>query len=161
MKKVTAAEKAQVKKLVKMCIRLLKKKQYELDLPKNAAEIALDVLEVKKRLNTPSRAGANLIRINLEYWQMDNPIATEYAAFNDDPVIGQIEVTDRDDQLLVMVAHEVAHHIQFRHCPKVARFKANYRKPHGDCFKAIYRYLRRDLVNPMIEARREEILEAA
>jgi len=48
MKKVTTAEKAQVKRLIKMCIRLLKKKQYELDLPKNAADIALDVLEVKK-----------------------------------------------------------------------------------------------------------------
>jgi len=161
MKKVTATEKAQVKRLIKMCIRHLKKKQYELDLPKNAADIALDVLEVKKRINTPSRAGADLIRINLEYWQMDNPVATEYAAFNDDPVIGKIDVTDRDDQLLVMVAHEVAHHIQYRYCPNVARFKANYRKPHGDCFKTIYRYLRRDLVNPMIEARMKEIQIAA
>ena len=49
------------------------------------------------------------------------------------------------------VSHEVAHHVQFARAKYVKRFKTTYRKPHGDCFKAIYRYLRRDLVNPIID----------
>ena len=159
--KVTKAEINKVQKLVKLCVKHLKKKQYELDLPKNAIENALNVLVVKNIKDVPSRAGANMIRINIGYWQMGNPTATEYKAFNDDPTIGQIDITDDDDHLLVMVAHEVAHHIQYRYCPNVARYRNNYRKPHGECFQAIYRYLRRDLVNPMIEARKEEFEIAA
>jgi len=144
-----------VQDYVKKCMRHLRKKQYELDLPTDCWKTALDVLEVKKRKNTPSKAGANLIMINLGYWQFGNKYHTEYKAFNNHPTIGEIEVNDDYDHLLIMIAHEVSHHVQYRYCPRVARFKTSYRKPHGECFKAVYDYLRRDLVNPIIENKRK------
>jgi hypothetical protein len=151
MSKVTVEELELVHGLIAMCIKHLSKKEYQLNLPKTAVQTALDVLEVKKRKGTPSRAGSHLIRINLEYWQMNKPVAIEYAKYNNDPVIGQINVNRKFDQLLVMIAHEVSHHIQFRYGFYVDRYRSTYRKPHGYCFQSIYRYLRRDLVNPMIE----------
>lgn len=71
----------------------------------------------------------------------------QYANFADDPIIGNIKVNNFSEHLMIMVAHEVSHHVQYKYAPKVKRFKDNYRKPHGDCFKMIYRYLRRDLIN--------------
>ncbi len=150
-KNITNKEAKQVEEIVKKCIRLLRKKQYELDLPKNAMEIALDVLEVKKVLNSPSRAGARLIRINLGYWQVGNHVHTEYKAFDNHPTIGRIRVTEDVDHLLISVSHEVAHFIQYRYAPRVSRFRGQYKKPHGKCFRDIYMYLRRDLVNPIIK----------
>ena len=148
---VTAEEAKKVEKLVRKCVRHLKKKEYELNLPKGCIERAVKCLEVKKVRRATNHAGANIISMNLGYWQIGNRFHIEYASFNNDPVIGKIQVVDNDDHLLVSVAHEVAHHIQFLYAPRVQRFKQNWRKPHGDCFKMIYRYLRRDLVNPEIQ----------
>jgi len=65
----------------------------------------------------------------------------------------QVWVDDSmDESLWMTVAHEVAHHIQRAHCPRIKRFAKNHRKPHGDCFKTIYRYLRKDFINPMLDA---------
>jgi hypothetical protein len=148
---VTSAEAKKVERMVRRCIRHLRKKEYELNLPQCAADDAIRCLEVKKIAGTPSRAGAYLIRINLGYWQFGNSYHTEYKAYNADPTIGAIQVEDDDDHLMIMVAHEVAHHIQYRYGHRINRFRYNYRKPHGDCFRQIYRYLRKDLVNPGIK----------
>ena len=86
---------------------------------------------------------------------MGNMFHREYKAFNANPVIGGIQVNDDFDHLTVMVAHEVAHHIQYRYCRYVKRFRQTYRKPHGKCFQAIYAYLRRDMVNKVIKNKME------
>lgn len=151
--KVEKTEAKEVEQLVKKCVRLLRKKEYELNLPTNSPDVAAKVLTVKRRKNSPSKAGAHTIVINLGYWQFGNEYHTEYKSFRDDPTIGKIKVNDDKDHLMIMVAHEVAHHIQFRYAKNVQRFKSTYRKPHGECFKAIYRYLRQDLVNPYVKGR--------
>lgn len=153
---VTKEEAKMIERYVRRCIRHLSKKEYELDLPKNAADVAVRCLEVKRRQRSPSRAGRNLIRINLGYWQVGNRFHTEYASFDQDPTIGRIEVTEDADHWFVSIAHEVAHHVQYRYGPRIKRYKGTYKKPHGDAFKAIYRYLRRDLVNPIINAKVEQ-----
>lgn len=161
-KNVTKDEAKKVERMVRKCMRHLKKKEYELDLPNGCIDKAVKCLEVKKIPMSPSRAGYHVIRINLGYWQFGNSYHTEYSAFKDDPTIGKIEVVDDDDHLLIMVAHEVAHHVQYRYAPRVKRFRGLWEKPHGECFKWIYRYLRRDLVNPIVNEKvKEGNLEAA
>lgn len=145
---VTTAEYRKIEQMVKRCMRLLRKKEYELELPTNCPDIAAKVLEVRKTMGYRSRAGAHVIKINIAY-----PYLTfhEYKAFKDHPTIGSIQCNDWEDVMQVLVAHEVSHHVQYRYCWRVKRFRQNYVKPHGECFKQIYSYLRRDLVNPMIK----------
>lgn len=154
-KHVNRADARDVSKKVKRCIRQLRLKQYELDLPADAGTIALRYLRVRDTPGIRSRAGASNITINLGCWQRGNRFWTEYKRFDSDPVIGRIRISDADDALWCLVAHEVSHHVQYRYCPRVARFDARgnkpYTKPHGYCFQDVYRYLRRDLINPMIE----------
>lgn len=152
---VNKADARDVSKKVKRCIRQLRLKQYELDMPADAGTTALHYLRVRSTPGIRSRAGASNITINLECWQRNNRFWTEYKRFNNDPTIGSIRISDADDALWCLVAHEVSHHVQYRYCPRVARFSARsnkpYMKPHGYCFQDIYRYLRRDLINPMIQ----------
>ena len=145
-----------VEKMVRQCVKFLKKKEYELNLPPTAIETALAGLIVSEKSNK-NWASAHEIHIGLNRWDFHTKNYTEYASFAKDKVIGNITVTDFDDHLMLTVAHEVAHFIQFRYAPYVSRFKFNWRKPHGDVFKQIYRYLRKDLVNPMVEAKFEEV----
>ena len=153
-KNVERDEVLMIARMVRRCIRHLRKKEYELDLPDNAADIAISFLEVKRRKDSSSSAGKSLIRINLGYWQIDKPYHDEYKSYNDDPVIGRIRCECHEHHYWVTVAHEVSHHIQRRYGPRIKRFEKTHRKPHGDCFKAIYRYLRRDLINPLIAEQR-------
>lgn len=156
-KNVSKEEAKKVEALVRKCMRHLKKKEYELDLPNGCADAAVKVLKVKKIPRAPSLAGSSAIIINLGYWQFGNSHHTEYKSFNEDPIIGKIEVSSNDDHLLITVAHEVAHFVQYKYCYRVKRFRQNYSKPHGDCFKTLYRYLRRDLVNPIVKEKKIEL----
>lgn len=151
---VSKADAAKINRMVRKCMRHLKKKEYELDFPDYALDMATSCLVVRSTESTVSRAGKHTITINIGSWQIGNTVHTEYAAYKKDRVIGNIEVVDNDDHLWITVAHEVAHHVQYRYAPRVHRFKGTYKKPHGDCFQMLYRYLRRDLINPMIEAKR-------
>ena len=159
---VNRADARDVATKVKRCIRQLRLKQYELDMPADAGTIALRYLKVRDTPGIRSRAGASNITINLGCWQRGNRFWTEYKRFNNDPTIGSIRISDADDALWCLVAHEVSHHVQYRYCPRVARFRRNgskpYDKPHGYCFQDVYRYLRRDLINPMIENKRVALL---
>ena len=149
-----------VEDMVKLCIRHLRKKKYELDLPKSAIDDAIKHLHVYKRKNGTSNAGFRCININVLNWQFGNKAWNEYNSFNDDPVIGRIEVNDNKDILLCLVAHEVSHYVQYTFRNWFPEYlKKDYRKPHGRTFQKIYRYLRADLVNPMIESKREQYLE--
>ena len=143
-----------IKSMVRKCMNHLKKKEYELDITKYDVDKAVAVTKI---INTKS-AGAtnacrNKIQINLSYWQHHNEkhFHKEYDSFNNDPHIGGRQCLNLDHAYLVSVSHEVAHHVQYAKAKYIKRFRGNYRKPHGDCFKAIYRYLRRDLINPIID----------
>ena len=96
-----------------------------------------------------------MIQINLNYWQHRKGagVEEEYAAFAKNPVYGDRAVTDKDDRLLISVAHEVSHHVQ----RGAMRSKGIYKKSHGDGFQRIYRWLRQDLVNPIIDAKIAEL----
>ena len=56
----------------RQCIKLLRRKEYELNLPAGAADAAYTRLEVKNRARSSSSACADFIRINLGYWQVGN-----------------------------------------------------------------------------------------
>lgn len=143
-----------VEEMVKLCVRHLRKKKYELNLPKSAVDNAVNALKVYKRRNGRSWAGHNMIKINVQCWQFHNKKWSEYSRFAKDPVIGNIQVNDNLDILLCLVAHEVSHYIQYTYyCwfPEYLKRKQDSDKGHGDCFQTIYRYLRADLVNPAIE----------
>jgi len=146
---VCPADKKLVEEYVKRCMRLLRKKEYELDLPTDCWKKAVEVLSVGNR-HSRSKAGAHIIRINLGGSGFYKTFS-EYKAFADHPTIGSIAVNSAEDFIKVLVAHEVSHHVQYRYAWRIKRFKKTYRKPHGECFRAIYGYLRRDLVNPEIK----------
>ena len=59
----------------------------------------------------------------------------EYKAFENDPVIGAFKTDDVEAVIAATVAHEVAHHVQYRYGPCTRWLKKSYRKPHGDGFK--------------------------
>lgn len=156
---IPAEKRKIVEEMVKLCIRHLRKKEYELNLPKSAVEDAIFDLRVYKRKNGLSSAGFREININVLNWQFHNKAWDEYSAYNNDPVIGRIPVSDNRDILLCLIAHEVSHYVQYTFRNWFPEYlKKDYAKPHGKTFQKIYRYLRRDLVNPMIEQKR---LEAA
>ena len=151
-----------VEEMVKLCIRHLRKKKYELNLPKSAIKDAIKDLHVYKRKNGCSNAGFREININVLNWQFGNRAWNEYSAYNNDPVIGRIEVTDNKDILLCLIAHEVSHYVQYTFRNWFPEYlKKDYAKPHGKTFQKIYRYLRSDLVNPIINEKREKKEAAA
>jgi len=151
-----------VEDMVKLCVRHLRKKKYELNLPKSAVDNAVKCLKVYARRNGRSWAGHNMIKINVLCWQFGNSEWSEYSRFNMDPVIGRITVTDNRDILLCLVAHEVSHFIQFTYYnwfPEYMKRKQDKDRGHGECFRTIYRYLRSDLVNPIINQKQEAYWE--
>jgi hypothetical protein len=148
-KSITSEEARLIESYAKKCMKLLMKKEYELDIPRDAQHRI--PITIRKRKNSPSRGGPSGIDINLGYWQIGNQFHTEYKAFNDDKTIGKIECGGvTENHLMVTVAHEIAHYVQYRYAHRVPRFKGKWQKPHGEAFRTIYRYLRQDLVNGSI-----------
>jgi len=161
---IPAEKRRIVEDMVKICVRHLRKKKYELNLPKSAVDNAVKRLKVYARRNGRSWAGQNMIKINVLCWQFGNSTWGEYERFNNDPVIGRIDVNDNRDILLCLVAHEVSHFIQYTYYnwfPQYLKDKQDKDRGHGECFRTIYRYLRSDLVNPLIEKKRKEKEAAA
>jgi len=151
---------AKVRAAVKRCMKHLMKKKYELNLPKSATENALKRLEVYTRRDGRSWAGHNMIKINTTCWQFGNKSWSEYDRLTKTPVIGGIEVTDDEDILMCLVAHEISHFVQFTYrnwFPEYLKKKQDKDRGHGECFQTIYRYLRSDLVNPAIESKKEKV----
>lgn len=142
-----------VERMVKQCLRLLRHKDYELNITTKDIQDATKNLTVVSEPRGKSCASANAIIINSGSWWRKYGTHVEYKNFENDPVIGTIRGVAPDHALMALVAHEVAHYVQFRFAPRapnaIRRF-ADWRKPHGNTFKHIYRHLRRDLVNPMI-----------
>ena len=150
----------EVEKMVGMCVNHLKRKVYEIPMfPTNGMRPSKYAKKILKISPTGVRGhgGKDSIYIGLQYYQFRKGSGEyiEYKSFAKDPVIGNIHCRTNFQRLLLVVAHEVAHHVQYKYCPNVPRFKNTYKKGHGDCFKAVYRYLRADLINPMILAENE------
>tara|TARA_R100001129_G_scaffold186671_1_gene180299 strand:+ start:1056 stop:1625 length:570 start_codon:yes stop_codon:yes gene_type:complete len=157
MNKVNPKDRRKIKSWVRKCMNLLKKKDYPLNITRSDVDYAVKVTRVvNKNFEGATYGGLYQIQINLNYWQHRNGagIEEEYAAFANNPVYGDRQVTDVDDRLLITVAHEVAHHVQYRIMQADHRIKRSvWKKPHGDGFQRIYRWLRQDLVNPIIDAK--------
>ena len=148
--KPTREQTKKIERMVRKCMNLLKKKDYPIPISKEDVDRAVRLTRVvNKRVYGATYAGANVIQINLNYWQHHNlpGVTEEYKAFSKNPIYGDREVTDLDDHLWVTVSHEVSHHVQRR----TMRSKGIYRKTHGEGFQRIYRWLRNDLVNPIID----------
>ena len=142
----------EVEDMVRLCMKHLSKKEYELYITKKDIQYAVDILKVCLiKSGASSHGGSDLIKINLAYWQFQKGIQThtEYKAFNKDKHIGDMQTYNYHQSLLVVVAHEVAHHVQYRKCNFITRYRKTYEKAHGLCFQDVYRTLRKDLVNPM------------
>ncbi len=146
-----------VRNMVRMCIEHLAHPKYELGIEcVDIAHLMLNTVVFTKPRSVSS-GSARGISINTTSWQNSNTmhVHVEYAAFKHDPVIGQRFVLCVTHDLLMCVSHEVAHYVQRRVCPRVARFSRRpdaSLKPHGSTFRDVYRMLRRDLINPMLDA---------
>ena len=145
-----------IKRMVRRCMNVLKKKEYELDLRKFDVDRAVNKTRVVSKPNrTASYYDPNwfVIQINLNPWPNcdRSHYKPEYKSYDKDPVIGGRQIETLEQSLWLTVAHEVSHYVQYRHCPRIKRFRGKYQKSHGDCFKQIYRYLRRDFINPMLD----------
>jgi len=162
-----------VVRMVKQCLREIAKKEYEIGNMRCLRPVTYKELRencmvyVKNIINQRSnfqREGIfdgerNKITINIEELafarrviQMGKPYQgnfKEYASFNKDPVIGGFSTTNPEIFILAIVAHEVAHYIQKVYGKHTSYLKNTYEKTHGDGFKAVYRSLRRSIVNPL------------
>ena len=167
-----------IPQMVRKCMNHLKRKEYDLGITAkdvNRACGVMDEWDVRGRdysynnswyRNQPyilritdtehsgaTYAGADVIRINLNFWQLrsESSTMTEYKAFAKNKVYGNREVSCVEDKLWLIVSHEVAHHVQY----KFARYRKSFKKPcakgHGDGFQTIYRWLRLNVVNPIID----------
>lgn len=154
-----------VKAMVRKCMKHLKLKKYELGITMRDVNYAVSVTNCKNTKG--ARAGRDNIYVGLNPWQANKSIGgnkntsfifDEYDRFNQDKVIGKIECKTLENMLFLIVAHEVSHHVQRKLCPNIKRFKDSHQKPHGKCFQEIYRYLRKDLVNPVIEKAKNTVL---
>jgi len=69
----------------------------------------------------------------------------EYASFNDDEVIGGRWVQNEEEALLIILGHELSHHVV------CCTWDRKQIRPHGDEFKQVYRLIRRHAINPMLD----------
>jgi hypothetical protein len=145
----------EVEGMVRLCMKHLSKKEYELRIGKETIQYALDILKVcHVKAEGATHGGSKSIKINLAHWQFQKGIQTcrEYKAFNKDKHIGEIQTYNYHQSLLLVVSHEVAHHVQHKQGSSIPRYRNTWQKAHGLCFQDIYRMLRKDLINPMCTA---------
>ena len=154
---VTTAERDLVIKWTKRCLRELAKKEHELvdfhPRPQTVASLQKTLMVNIKARNQRSNGGRNQITIDVRDAEIRGKRERfgEYKAYASDPVIGDITIFDQEQGIAVIVAHEVAHHVQYRYGPYTRWLKKSYRKPHGRGFQDIYRILRSRVVNPFVE----------
>lgn len=156
-KNVSVAERNLVAKWVKKCLRELAKKDYEIAdrfvdaKPIKYADMIGNIKVYCKGSGQVSNGGCYKINIDIKMADREAKIGKfhEYKAFENDPVIGAFKTDDVEAVIAATVAHEVAHHVQYRYGPCTRWLKKSYKKPHGDGFKDIYRILRARVVNPV------------
>ena len=152
-KSVDPADLALVVKYADLCLKELCKSEHELTGKK------LSIVQARKNLKIKVRDSGQLSRggkygITIDIGNTTSRLAWsghihEYKAFAKDPVIGSFPCKSREKAIAWVVAHEIAHHAQYRYGPYTRWLRKTYRKPHGHGFQAIYRILRSRIVNPM------------
>lgn len=152
---VTAKEHNLVVKFAKKCLREICKKDYELPVTYQEAVKGLTVRTKFKRQCSYAFASDGAIMIDIWKLRENYRRHEEYARFSKDPVIGDISDASPEMTIFAIVAHEVAHHVQYIYGPKTRWLKNSYQKPHGKGFQAIYRILRSRVVNHLIIPKEE------
>ena len=147
---VTSVEAKMVRKMTDLCLKELSKKEHEIPAAYDEMKRACHV-HVKHR-GQCSNGGPRDITIDLWHFRKGTSFMWEYALIAKDPVIGEMECGDAETHLFGLVAHEVAHHVQYRWGPHTRWLKSKYKKPHGEGFRDIYRILRSRVVNPRVTA---------
>lgn len=143
---VPAAHRNTTVKWVKRCIRELAKKDYEIGFSAKQMRAGLRVkLKAEGYICTGGAA-----RITMTNYVLRHQLSRfrEYDSIAKDPTIGTIRDAEPEIIYAAIVAHEVAHHVQYRYGPGVRWLKNKYHKPHGKGWQEIYRILRREVVNP-------------
>ena len=154
-KAVKPEDVALVVKYADLCLKELCRAEHELSGSRLSIVRARKHLKLKVRTSGQlSRGGKYGIKIDI----VDTVCRiersgriNEYKAFAKDPVIGSFACKSREKAIAWVVAHEVAHHAQYRYGPSTRWLRATYRKPHGHGFQAIYRILRSRVVNPIVD----------
>ena len=152
-KSVDPADLALVVKYADLCLKELCKSEHELTGKK------LSIVQARKNLKIKVRDSGQLSRggkygITIDIGNTTSRLAWsghihEYKAFAKDPVIGSFPCKSPEKAIAWVVAHEIAHHAQYRYGPSTRWLWKTYHKPHGHGFQAIYRILRSRIVNPM------------
>jgi hypothetical protein len=137
---VTLEEHNMVVDMAARCMKELSKREYEM--PRFNRKVTVKT----KYRDQRSYGGAEGISIDVSCLRKQRTFHREYDAYADCKLIGSYNCDDPKMVLLGIVAHEVAHHVQYRYA-KSTRFKKTWRKPHGDCFRTLYRYLRVKFIN--------------
>jgi hypothetical protein len=146
-----------VVKMAARCMRELSKKDYELP------ELTGSIIVRTKKSSQRSNGGRHGICIEVARYMAGEDCIYEYAAIRSDAVIGSVaNAGSAENALFSVVAHEVAHHVQRAYAMRMAyecgkpEWEAMMQKPHGKGWQMIYRWLRRELVNPAIAAALKE-----
>jgi len=150
-KTVTKVEHDIVVKYARRCVAHLNKSKYELP------DLRKMTLEVKTGTGNMSYGGSIYnqtttqahILIGVKPLRGVNTHMQEYTSYTADPIIGSVHCIKPELKMFVIVAHEIAHAVQYTRAKK-SRWAHKMTKPHGDGFRMLYRWLRRDLVNPII-----------
>ena len=152
-KNVTVEDRVLVLKMVKQCMTELNKQKHEIgfDVQKSFWK-PLHVV-IKKKSQCSYAYEDESISIDVSEYHKGGRWLNEYAAYRSDPVIGErTQAATPESVLFGVVAHEVAHHVQFAYGPHTRMYKSTCKKSHGDAFQDIYRILRSTLVNPQLDA---------
>jgi len=152
-KNVTVEDRVLVLKMVKQCMTELNKSKHEIgfDVQKSFWK-PLHVL-IKKKSQCSYAYEDESISIDVSEYHKGGRWLNEYSAYRSNPVIGErTQAATPESVLFGVVAHEVAHHVQFAYGPHTRMYKSTCKKSHGDAFQDIYRILRSTLVNPQLDA---------
>ena len=151
-KNVSVADRNLVAKWTKKCLKELAKKDYEIaDGRYKHADMIGNIGVYCRGSGQRSNGGCYKINIDINGAYEEAKVGKfhEYKAFENDSVIGAFKTNNVEAVIAATVAHEVAHHVQYRYGPFTRWLKKSYKKPHGDGFKGIYRILRARVVNPV------------
>lgn len=160
-KNVTKEEAQLVKKFVLLCLKEIGRREHEIKMRDKKAPYTLRKATLKELSNMTvhvkarsqrSSGSDDSITIDIMYLRRKITKIWEYKSFAEDSVIGSVEMADPETVLLAVVAHEVAHYVQYRAGPHTYWLRRHFSKPHGQGFRQIYRILRSRIVNPRINA---------
>ena len=156
-KNVTVEDRVLVLKMVKQCMTELNKQKHEIGFDVQKSFWKPLHVDIKKK-SQKSYGSESRISIDVSEYHKGGRWLNEYAAYRSDPVIGErTQAATPESVLFGVVAHEVAHHVQYAYGPHTRMYKSTCKKSHGDAFQDIYRILRSTLVNPQLDAEADRI----